>query len=311
MSLWLILVVVAQFLNAIVALVDKFIVTSPKVTLRPFTYAFYMSVLSAASILVFLFEWIPIPVDGLAIPSLDNVMRPTPLVLALALVAGFSFFTALLSLFTALKTSDASDVVPVVGGINTATTFVLGWWLLGTRLSPTFFLGLALLVMGTVLVSRFRFSWRTSLAVLHAGILFGVHYIAVKWLFTVTHFDNGFFWSRMAIAGVALSLLLVPEYFEKVFAHTKKARRTDGAWLLGNKLLAGLVSIILLKAVEHGDVALVQALGGLQYVFLLMISIFFGHKLAFDCGENCTLRDILQKLIAIPIIVLGFLLLFI
>ena len=52
MELWLWLVVIAQVLLAGVSLVDKYVVTSDTVILRPFTYTFWISLLSSVSILV-------------------------------------------------------------------------------------------------------------------------------------------------------------------------------------------------------------------------------------------------------------------
>jgi uncharacterized membrane protein len=144
----------------------------------------------------------------------------------------------------------------------------------------------------------------------HAGLMFGVHYVALKGLFNATNFDTAFFWSRMAIVFVALSMLLVPEYYEKIVARTRESRARDGAFVIGNKLLAGIASIVLLKAIEHGDVALVQALGGLQYLFLLLISATFGRMIAKDFGENVSTRDVVHKLVSVPLIAAGFFFLF-
>jgi uncharacterized membrane protein len=310
MSLWIILVVVAQMLNALVTLVDKYVVTSKTVSLRPFAYTFWISVLSSVSLLLFFFDGIPIPIDGLAIPSFSRVAMPTLLTFALAITTGYSFFSALLSFFTALKQADASDTVPVVGAVTACCTLALSYFLLGGTLPKNFLIGFSLLVVGTAFVSRFRFSWRTVLAVTHAGVMFGVHFIALKALFQTTNFDTAFFWSRLAIVLVALSMLLIPEYYEKILSHTKRARVRDGFFIVGNKVLAGIASFLILKATEHGDVALVQALGGLQYIFLLLISLFFGRFIARDAGENLSRTDIVHKAISIPIIALGFFLLF-
>jgi uncharacterized membrane protein len=311
MSLWLLLAIVGQFLNAIVALVDKYIVTSGKVALRPLTYTFWISVLSAGSVVIFCFSWVPVPVPGLTIPSFQNVMLPDLIMFSLAMLTGYTFFTALLSFFQALKEADASDAVPVIGGLTAFFTLIFSHFFLNSKLPTDFFLGFGLLSIGTILVSRFRFSWRVMLSVTHASLMYGIHYIAFKALINISNFDSAFLWSRLAIVAVALSMLLIPEYWEKIVTRTKEAKRRDGLFVLGNKLLAGLASIILLKAIEFGDVALVQALGGLQYLFLLIISVVFGSVLAHDFGENLTIRDILHKLISIPLIALGFFFLFI
>ncbi|MBP9750080.1 MAG: EamA family transporter [Candidatus Pacebacteria bacterium] len=310
MDLWLILAIVGQVLMAVVALVDKYVITSTTVALRPLSYAFWISILSSGSIVAFFFSWLDIPIDGLSIPSFANIEAPSLLVFALSVTAGYSFFTALVSFFHALQQSDASDVAPVVGGLNAFFTLLLSYFFLEGRLPGHFMLGFGLLVVGTIIVSRFRFSKHTMLSVMHAGLMYGIHYIAIKALFDATNFETAFFWSRVAIVGVALSMLLIPEYYENIVGHTKRARVRDGAFVFGNKLLAGIASLILLKAIEHGDVALVQALGGVQYLFLLGVSVCCGRALSRDAGENLTLGDFLHKAISIPLIAFGFFLMF-
>jgi len=313
MSLWLLLVIIAQFILAAVALIDKYIVSSKTVVLRPFTYTFWISILSSGSVLVFLFGWVPLPVDGIHIPSFANIQGLTITTFALALTAGYTFFTALLSMFTALKHADASDVVPVVGAMNALFTFVLGYYFFEATLPRNFFIGMLLLVIGTVLTSSLRFNRQTMLSVFHAGIMFGLHYVVLKQLFLETNFDTGFFWSRMAIVFIALSMLLIPYYYNKVMVRTRRAKKRDGALLIGNKILGGLASIMMLMAVNLVDKSLIslpQALGGLQYLFLLSFSVCCGRYIAKDWGENVSTRDIIQKAVSIPLIVLGFFLLF-
>ena len=309
MSVWLALVIVGQFLNAVVALVDKYVITSHKIALRPLSYAFYVSVLSFFSVVIFFLWWIPLPA-GLSFPSVVNIHVPTLMVGSLSIVAGFAFFTGLVSLFTALKEADASDAIPVVGGVSAVATLLLSALWLDATLSHYFLLGFILLVSGTVLVSQFRFSWRTILATIHAGIFFALHSVVLKALFEITSFDNAFFWSRIAIGLVALSTLLIPVYYKNIREHTKNATGLDGFFVIGNKILAGLASIIVLKAISLGDVSLIQALGGLQFVFLLIFGIFFGRYTSVDCGENLASRDIGHKLISIPLIIAGFFMLF-
>ena len=81
--------------------------------------------------------------------------------------------------------------------------------------------------------------------------------------------------------------------------------------LIFNKVLAGIAGVLLIKAIELGEVSLVQALGGLQFVFLFLIAVILGPFTPIDFGENVKRKDVYSKLIAISIIVLGFVLLFI
>ena len=61
MAPWLILAVGAQLILAVVALVDKHIVTGETSTVRPFMYAYITCLMSGASIAVYLLGGIPLP----------------------------------------------------------------------------------------------------------------------------------------------------------------------------------------------------------------------------------------------------------
>jgi drug/metabolite transporter (DMT)-like permease len=313
MESWILLAVAAQVITAGVAIVDKYIVTSEKVMPRPFVYAFYTCILSGAWVAVFTLGLLPVPFfASLGVPSFGNVEAPTLHIAALSILAAYTFFVGLVSLYTAFKEADASDVVPVVGSVSAIASFALSYFLLDARLTPNFLAGLILLAFGTFLVSHLRFSLRVALSSIHAGFFFALHYVTLKGLFNETSFDNGFFWSRISFIIVALSMLLVPAYYAKITEQTKATTRKSGALVLANKLMAGIGSIMILKATAGGDVAVVQALGGLQFVFILLFTMFFGHRTSVDCGENITCnQDIYHKAIFVAIISVGFFVLFI
>lgn len=309
---WIILAAAAQLINAVVALVDKYIVSDEKALPRPFVYGFYTCLISGAWVLIYLIGVLPIWPDIIAIPSIANVLKPTLEVVALAYLGAYTFFIALVSLFSALKVSDASDVVPVVGAVSAIVTFGLGYFFFETKLSPNFLYGLVLLATGTFLVSRFQFPFKIAMVSIHAGVFFAFHYIALKGLFNITTFDNGFFWSRIAFVLFALSLLMVPTYFAKIKEQTASAGKGTGYLIFGNKILAGIATIMILKATELGDAAVVQALGGLQYVFILILGIVLGTRTPKAFGENECRKEqtVLQKALFVAIISLGFIMLF-
>lgn len=308
---WILLAVGAQFLNALVALVDKRIISDDKILPRPFVYAFYTCLIAGMWVFVYLFSLIPLPFAGLHIPSFANVIRPTLEVVALSILAAYTFFTALVSMFIALRASDASDVVPVVGATSAIASFGLGYFFLNTPLSQNFALGIALLAGGTFLVSRFHFPLKTAMFSIHSGVFFALHYVSIKGLFMVTSFDNGFFWSRMAFVFYSLSLLMVPSFFEKIKEQTKTTTRHAGFLIFTNKIIAGVSTLLILKATDLGDVAVVQALGGIQFVFVLILGVFFGkHMKNGVVGEVHPKEAILQKALFVAVIAVGFLVLF-
>lgn len=308
----MLLAVGAQVIAAVVALADKYIVSSDAAMPRPLVYAFYTCLLSGVWIIVFLLGMLPISfLTTLGIPSLHSVVTPTLYVAALSVLAAYTFFIALVSLYTALKDADASDVVPVVGAISAVAAFCLSYVFLGTRLTPNFMVGIALLAFGTFLVSQLRFTMKIALLTLHAGLFFAVHFVTMKGLFDATTFDNGFFWSRVAFIAVALSMLLVPSYFTKIKNQTKATSATSGMLVFATKVLAGVGSILVLKATAEGDVSVVQALGGLQFVLLLLFAFVLGNRTPKECGENITCdKDIYHKAVYVGIITIGFFFLF-
>jgi len=308
---WILLAVIAQFLNAIVAVIDKLIVSDEKKLPQPFVYAFYTCLISGVWIVIYAVSALPLPFGGLHIPTLDNVIQPTLPVVALSFFAAYTFFVALVSMFTALKNADAADVVPVIGATSAIATFGFGYFFLGNAVSSNFGLGILLLALGTFLVSRYNFTLATAMLSLHAGVFFALHYIAIKGLFLITSFDDGFFWSRIAFVLFSLVLLLVPSYLKKITTQTKSTTKQTGALIFVNKALAGVATILILKATDLGDVAVVQALGGLQFVFILFIGIFFTLcPIGQPSCEQYHKSSVLRKAIFVAVIALGFLVLF-
>ncbi len=308
---WILLAVGAQFLNAFVALVDKHIVSDEKTMPRPFVYAFYTCLISGVWIVVYFIGFLPFVSDALHIPTFENVTKPTLEVVALSFLAAYTFFTALVAMFTALRDYDASDVVPVIGSVSALASFGLGYYFFNTTLSHNFMLGIVLLSVGTFLVSRLRFPFSTAMVALYSGIFFALHYITLKGLFESTSFDNGFFWSRIAFVFFALTLLMIPNYFERIKAQTKTTTKGTAVLVIVNKLLAGVSTILILKATDLGDVAVVQALGGLQFVFILLLGVFFSMwPTKLNIGETYHHETILKKALFVAVITVGFLVLF-
>lgn len=307
---WLFLAAGAQILLAIVAILDKYIVTDSKVMPRPFVYAFYSCLMTGGWMLLYALGFIP-GLQSLGIPSLLNVQAPTIQVVSMSFFAAYTLFLALVSMYESLKEAEAADVMPVIGATSALTAFGLSYMLLGTVLSPNFIWGISLLVIGTALVSQFQFSRFVALHAIHSGLFFGLHYLAMKGLFTETSFDDGFFWSRVSFILFALSLLLVPTYYRKIMTQTKKTTAKSGLLVLVTKIIAGVGAFMLLKATDLGDVAVVQATDGLKFAFIVIIAVMLGRFMPkAACEDKYTAHTIIRKVLFISIIVIGYFLLF-
>lgn len=309
---WITLAVIAQFLNAVVAILDKRIVSDEKMVPQPFVYAFYTCLLSGVWVAVYLLSLLPFSFAGFQVPSFGNVMFPTFDVALLAFGGAATFFVGLVTMFTAFKGSDASDVVPVVGATSAIASLGFAYLFLETPIVPHFWAGATILAIGTFLVSRYHFNFKTALIAIYSGIFFALHYVTIKGLFLTTSFDDGFFWSRIAFMLFAVMLLLVPAYARRITAQTKATSSKTGAFIFVNKLLAGIATIFILKATDWGDVAVVQALGGIQYLFVFILGLYCTFLPQTNGYCEVYNRDsILRKALFVTVIALGFLVLFI
>lgn len=296
MSNWVLFVIIGQFLYAIAVLVDRFIVTK-KVVSKPIVYVFYVNFLS-----IFALGAIPF---GVTIPSFSTLF--------ISLFAAVSFAASIYFLYESLNNSNASEVVPVIGGVSAISTFSLGAVLLGDGLPGHFVVGFILLVVGMLIISHFRFTARSFIFLTGSGFFFGLSTILIKMLFISTSFIDGFFWSRMANVVVALALLLLPSVYKAIHHdHTRhKTPKTNKAFfVIGNKALGAVGFICILFAIQQGNVAIVNALSALQYVYLLIFALFFGRLLPEYFEEKVHKHEFLHKSLATALIVVGFFVLF-
>lgn len=307
---WILLATAGQFVNAIVSIFDKYIVSDEKALPRPFVYAFYSCLLTGFWAVIFLVGLIP-GLSQLGVPSLANVQSPTIQVVALSFLSAYTFFLALVSMYDALKRADASTVMPIVGAIAGMSTFGLSYLFLDAQHSPNFIWGIVLLTVGTMLVAQTLPKASVILHTVHSGLFFGFHWITIKGLFLETTFDNGFFWSRVGFILFTLSLLLIPVYLDKIKGQTMTTSRKTGLIVISAKVLAGIAAFLLLKATDMGDVAVVQALDGLRFVFILFISSLLAHWLPDSAADKDTRpQTFFRRLLFVVVITVGFVILF-
>ena len=304
---WLFLATLGQFINAIVAFLDKYIVSDEKVLPKPFVYAFYSCLLTGFWIVIY---YIP-GLESFGVPTLDNVHKPSIQVIGMSFLAAYTFFMALVSMYEALRKAEAVNVMPVVGAVSAITTLGMSYLFLDITLSNNFIWGVIVLALGTLLVAQSIPKRNIILNLVHSGVFFALHYITMKGLFMETNFDDGLFWSRIGLVLFALSLLLVPVYYDKINEQTKHTSSKAGILVLLTKILAGVAAFLLLKATDLGDVTVVQALDGLKFVFILLITILFSALLPETITRHeIRPREVFRKVLYVAIITVGYFILF-
>ncbi len=307
---WLLLATIGQFINAIVAFLDKYIVSDEKVLPKPFVYAFYSCLLTGFWIIIYFLGYIP-TLANLGFPTLENVGKPSIQVVGMSFLAAYTFFMALVSMYEALKKAEAVNVMPVIGTISALATFGMSYLFLDITLTNNFMWGIIVLSLGTLLVAQSIPKRDIVLNLIHSGVFFALHFISMKGLFLETNFDDGLFWSRVGFVLFAMSLLLVPHYFDRINEQTKTTSVRTGFLIISTKVLAGVAAFLLLKATHLGDVSVVQALDGLKFVFILLITILFSTILPSTITKHeVRPKETMRKVLYVAIIAVGYFILF-
>lgn len=291
---WISFVIFGQFLNAFTVLIDRFIVK--KAVARPIVYTFYVAVLSASVIVLLPF---------------DFISRPTEKVIILSLLTGFAYVASIYFLYESLVISEASDVAPVMGGIGAVSALFFSYLISGSVLMGNFLYGFLFLVLGTGLMSYYRFSRRSFYYVLGAGLLFGLSSVLVKSIFSETSFINGFFWSRMGNVAGALVLLAMPACRRRLAEDIKNFPLRNKLWVAGNKFVSGIAFLSLLIAIFLSEASLVNALSGIQFIFLLFLALIFTKKFPEFFHETIDHKHVATiKIVAMALIIFGLSFLF-
>ena len=209
-----------------------------------------------------------------------------------------------------LQAFDASRVVPAIGGItpifilifiyvfSMGKEFVGGWDLVS----------LGLLIMGGLLISFEKTktitfgSLRFSIL---AALFFAIFFSLSKYVYLSQPFLQGFIW--IAIGGFLLSplFLFFKEVRDGIFKPQISNSKKIAAVFLANQAAGAGANVLQSWAIALAPlayVAVVNALQGIQYAFILMLTIFISLKFPQIFKEKISKELVFQKIAAILLI---------
>lgn len=309
---WLVFALTAYFLLAIANLIDKFLVEKVLGSARAYTF-----MASVMGLLVFL--------------SAPWVLHwPGWPMLIFNLILGGVFTLALLFLYAALRRGEASQVLVLVGGSTPIFSAPLAFWVLGDTFSFPQVIAIILLFFGLLIIaflpSKKKNFWEKiftrlslknynpklgiSLAVL-SGLAYALFFVGSKFAYQDQAFLSAFLWTRLGAAIFAAIILFSKRARQEILAifKPKKENKKKQGLLVFNQGLGSLGFILQNYAIYLGPVAIVNALQGVQYAWIIIlgagISIFAPKILKEDISRNV----IIKKLVAILIISCGLYLL--
>jgi len=188
---WLFFAIIAHFLNAIVFVVDKYILS--RAHFKPEAYAFYVGLLGGSIALILMpFGFSPIPLNQILISFLAGAL----------FIAGVLFF------YKSIEKEEVSKITPIIGGAVPFFTLVLTYLFLDERLSFEQLIAFTLLVLGGMIIiwprknissfNQIRLSFLKKLPkALLSAFFFAFSYVLTKYIFSYQPFINGFIWIRV------------------------------------------------------------------------------------------------------------------
>ena len=302
---WVAVALSAYFLLAIANLLDKFLVDNVIKNSR--AYAFIACLLGA---LVFLAAPWFLHWPGLGL-FLFNIL------------IGIIFALALWMLYESLRRGEASRVLVFIGGTTPVFSILFSILFFKETYSYSQWAGIIALLVGIFIIAflpaKRSFLARVSLklglagkagsggllAALISALAYSLYFILSKQAYLSQPFFSAFIWTRLGAAFFVLFFLLKRSDRLAIRGLFRRSSPKRNQWLVVFNQGLGSAGFILQNyAIFLGSVALVNALQGAQYAFLLVISAGLAAIRPKLLKESFSWRIVLQKLVAV--IVIGF-----
>lgn len=287
--LWLIVIVSAYFIFAVVSLGDKYLLIGPP---NPKSYSFYVGVLWILTLFL-------IPFINFSVPDLAQIF--------LCFLAGAVYIFALLGFFEGLEKFEASRIIPAIGGISPLFIFILVYLFSGGKEILNFkeIGAFILLISGSIFIV-----WEPSKKIspgslkisLITAFLFALTFVLTKYVYLAQPFWNGFVWIRIGGFLTALCFLFFRGVRKEIFSRKFTFNKKTGAFFLLNQGVGAGAFILqnwAIALVGLVYLTIISALQGIQYVFLFIFTILLSLKSPKILKEEISKKNIIQKIIAI------------
>jgi len=225
-------------------------------------------------------------------------------------VVGALFMGAVFIMYKGFLRGETTRVATLIGGSLPIYTFILSYLFLSERLASNQLIAFLFLAIGIVVISFEGFKKAKKpyvLLALFSGLLFSATFVLSKFVFNNVGFVSGFFWMRIGSALTAIAFLAYPVWRKFILEDLKQPKKEQAkskGLLVGNQIIGATGFILLNYAISLGSVTLTNAMQGLQYVFIFIISLILGHWIK-EIKEKVNFKIIAQKTVAIGFIVVG------
>ena len=297
--LWILVITLAYLCFALSSLGDRIILSGHS---RPNSYTFFVGILSAAVILL-------IPFIGISVPQ--GILWLWIILAALFNILG------IYTMFSALNVFDVSKIIPTIGALQPIFVVIFSFLILGEdAMGSRQILAFVILLLGSVLISiekNYRVTRRSLKLSFFAALFFSLEMIFAKIVYLDLAFSDGFIWMKIFGLVFVMSFLFNKTFRRDIFKVDQKLDKKNSIIFFLGQGFGGLANILqgwAISLVPLTYLGIMNAMKGLQYVFLFIFALIISAVFPKLLNEKTSKTIIIQRIIAIILIVIGLLVLF-
>ncbi len=295
---WLLIIILAYLFFSLASFGDKLVLNNSQ---NPKLYVFYVGLLNLLVILL-------IPFVEFSLPSAKSFLW--------IILTSFVFIMGLYTLYSAIEKFEVSRVVPIMGATQPIFVLFLSWFFWGyLTIKWNIFLAFLILLLGGIVISfekKPEFTKNLLKLSLLASFLTALGFIFIKMVFSSQTFFNGIIW--LGIFNFLFGLIFIYDKSVRQEIFTKKSifdKKTASLIILTQSAggMAGILQNFAIYLAPASNLAIMNALRGIQYIFLFAITLIFSYFYPKILKEEISKRIIIQKSIAIILIIFGLVIL--
>ncbi len=291
--LWLVLTIFAMFLFALIGVIQGAAIK--KFSINGRIYLFYTMFLQGAlGCLTFLFK--PIFFHGFFFASIS-------------ILSGFFFVYGLLPYMKSIEFEEVSRMNPLFN-LSPIFVLILSLILLNTGLSSSQLIGFVFLLIGGFLISIKKIKGTIKLSrgfwyMVLTNLILGFYFIATDYLFKNYDYWSSFAFVQLGILIAASSLILFRNYSINKTKNTIKLKRIALIFIFTDAVLSIFAVALRNVAIKLSSATIVTSFGGIQSLFVLIITLLVSFKFSAILKEETSKKTIILKMFSIALLILG------
>ena len=227
----------------------------------------------------------------------------------ISLSAGIFLTVGVIFYYRAVQNEEISRVI-ILWQFIPIFVLLFSFFFLREFLTARYFMGFLFLLAAGLIVSyrKINGSLRLSKAfyfMLASTVFISIYYIFSAHIYKATTFWSAFMWLRLS-SFAPVFLLLLPSLRKEFFDTWKNMKPTIKGMITLKQFIDFLAFIILGLAILNGPIALISALGSaVAPIFIFLITVLTTFYLPNILKENLDKKNVLIKILAIALTVIG------